>query len=526
MAFGDLLHQVYPRAGRLEAVRPAVIGILAPLNPPAGDQFADMARDGGEIQTEDPAHLARAQAGLAGDQGQNVELGPVHLAHRGVPADRPEEVDHRSVESCLHQPSIAPPRGSGKGSYAEPVHDQSVTLASIQSAAQQLEGITQVTPILSSRLLTHRMGVPILLKAEHLQRGGSFKLRGAYTRISRLDPEVRAQGVVAASAGNHAQGVALAASFLGISATVVMPESASIAKVEATRGYGAEVIAFGATIDQSLERAGEIARERGATLVHPFDHADIVTGQGTTGLEILTQVPDVQNVIVCTGGGGFLAGIATAIKSVRPDVRVIGVQAEAAAAYPPSLAAHRPIPLERMATMADGIAVGRPGDVPFALIEKYVDEIRTVSEESIAQALLLLLERSKQVVEPAGAVGVAALLQHGQDLGLSGPTVVTLSGGNIDPLLLLRVIRHGMATVGRYLAINVTIPDRPGSLAALLTQIASLNASVVEVAHERERGDINVDEVDVLVVMETRGAHHCDEIVQSLRASGRPVRLA
>jgi threonine dehydratase len=375
-------------------------------------------------------------------------------------------------------------------------------------------------------MLSNLAGAPVLLKAEHLQRGGSFKLRGAYTRIARLDPEVRAAGVIAASAGNHAQGVALAAASLGIAATVVMPESASIAKVEATRGYGAEVIAHGQTIDQALERASEIAGETGATLVHPYDHVDIVAGQGTVGLEILQQAPDVQTVIVCTGGGGLLAGIATAVKAVRPDVRVIGVQAEAAAAYPASLQAHRPIALDRMATMADGIAVGRPGDVPFALIEKYVDQIVTVSEESIAQALLLLLERSKQMVEPAGAVGVAALLEHGPSLGLSGTTVITLSGGNVDPLLLLRVIRHGMATVGRYLAINVTIPDRPGSLAALLAQIASLNASVVEVAHERERGDINVDEVDVLVVMETRGSHHCDEIVSTLRASGRPVRLA
>lgn len=400
-------------------------------------------------------------------------------------------------------------------------------LASIEAAQRELAGITQVTPLLSSRLLSAQMGGQVLLKAEHLQRGGSFKLRGAYTRISRLDPSVRAQGVVAASAGNHAQGVALAASLLGISATVVMPESASIAKVEATRGYGAAVIAHGATIDESLEHARVLAAETGATLVHPFDHQDIVAGQGTVGLEILEQCPDVRTIVVCTGGGGLLAGIATAVKSKRPDVRVIGVQAENAAAYPPSIAAAHPIALERMTTMADGIAVGRPGDVPFGLVEKYVDEIVTVSEESLAQALLLLLERSKQVVEPAGAAGVAALLQHGADLGLGeGPTVVTLSGGNVDPLLLLRVIRHGMATVGRYLAINVTIPDRPGSLASLLAQIAGLNASVVEVAHERERGDIHVDEVDVLVVMETRGASHCEQIVSELRASGRPVRLA
>lgn len=395
-------------------------------------------------------------------------------------------------------------------------------LSAISSAAAQLQGVTQVTPLLSSRYLSAIAGGPVWLKAEHLQRGGSFKLRGAYTRIARLTNQERSAGVVAASAGNHAQGVALAASLLGIHATVVMPVGASIAKVEATRAYGARVVAFGNTIDESLAHAREIADQTGAVLVHPFDHSDIVAGQGTVGLEILQQCPDVQTVLVCTGGGGLLAGTALAIKEQRPDVKVIGVQAANAAAYPASLAAHHPVALTKMSTMADGIAVGRPGDVPFALIEKYVDDIITVSEESLSQALIMLLERSKQVIEPAGAAAVAALLEH-QNLGKT-PLVATLSGGNIDPLLLLRVIRHGMASIGRYLAISVTIPDRPGSLASLLTEIAGLNASVVEVAHERERGDIRVDEVEVLVVLETRGQDHCEEIVKALQDSGRRVR--
>lgn len=396
------------------------------------------------------------------------------------------------------------------------------SLAAIKAAQAALAGVTQVTPLLSSRYLSALCGGSVWLKAEHLQRGGSFKLRGAYTRLANLSPEQRKAGVIAASAGNHAQGVALAASLLGISSTVVMPAGASIAKVEATRAYGAEVIPFGATLDESLVKANEIAQATGKVLVHPFDHEDIVAGQGTMGLEILEQCPDVQTVLVCTGGGGLLAGTAVAIKEQRPDVKVIGVQAAAAAAYPPSLAAHKPLALEKMTTMADGIAVGRPGDVPFVLIEKYVDDVITVSEESISQALILLLERSKQVIEPAGAVAVAALLEH-QNLGKT-PLVATLSGGNVDPLLLLRVIRHGMASIGRYLAMSITISDRPGSLAALLTEIAALNASVIEVAHERERGDIRVDEVEVLVVLETRGQEHCSQILQAIRDSGRRVR--
>lgn len=395
-------------------------------------------------------------------------------------------------------------------------------LAAIQSARAGLAGITQVTPLLSSRYLSAHVGGSVWLKAEHLQRGGSFKLRGAYNRLANLSAEERKNGVIAASAGNHAQGVALAASLLGIKATVVMPSGASIAKVEATRAYGASVIPFGATLDEALEHAIEISKEKGMVLIHPFDHADIVAGQGTMGLEILEQCPDVQTILVCTGGGGLLAGTAVAIKEQRPDIKVIGVQAANAAAYPPSLAAHKPVALEKMTTMADGIAVGKPGEVPFALIEKYVDDIVTVTEESISQALILLLERSKQVIEPAGAVSVAALLEH-KNLGKT-PLVATLSGGNVDPLLLLRVIRHGMASIGRYLAMSITIPDRPGSLAALLTEIARLNASVVEVEHERERGDIRVDEVEVLVVLETRGQDHCEEIVKAISDSGRRVR--
>ncbi|MFZ5870904.1 MAG: threonine ammonia-lyase, partial [Actinomycetota bacterium] len=356
-----------------------------------------------------------------------------------------------------------------------------VTLADVQAARDLLTGVVRPTPVEYSRALAEIVGGPVYLKCENLQRAGSFKIRGAYTRISRLSEEEKARGVVAASAGNHAQGVALAAGLLGLRATVYMPESAALPKVKATQGYGAEVVLRGHTVDEALVSAREHSERTGAVLIHPFDHADIVAGQGTVGLEILAECPDVRTVVVCTGGGGLLAGIATAIKAQRPDVRVVGVQAERAAAYPPSLAAGHPVALDSMATMADGIAVGRPGDVPFALVRALVDEVRTVGEEAISQALLHLLERAKLVVEPAGAAGVASLMSEPR--AFEPPVVAVLSGGNIDPLLLLRVIRHGMASAGRYLSLRVRVMDRPGSLAGLLGVLAETDANVLEVEH-------------------------------------------
>jgi threonine dehydratase len=255
--------------------------------------------------------------------------------------------------------------------------------------------------------------------------------------------------------------------------------------------------------------------------VHPFDHPDIVAGQGTVGLEILEQVPDVRTVVVCTGGGGLLAGIALAVKSTKPDVRVVGVQAESAAAFPASLAAGHPVPLERMTTMADGIAVGCPGPVPFTLVRELVDDIVTVSEESLSRALLLCLERAKLVVEPAGAAGVAALLDDPR--AFEPPVVVVLSGGNIDPLLLMRVLRHGLAVAGRFLAFRVRISDKPGALVELLTEVAAAGASVVEVEHVRTDPRLSVDEVEVRLQLETRGEEHCDQVLARLRSAGYPL---
>lgn len=396
-----------------------------------------------------------------------------------------------------------------------------VSLHDVEEAATLLEGVAVRTPMMESRWLSDLVGGPVLLKCENLQRTGSFKIRGAYVRISRLSAEERERGVVAASAGNHAQGVALAAQMLGIRATVFMPEGAPIPKLNATRAYGAEVIFKGATLDEALVAAIERAEQTGAVLIHPFDHTDIVAGQGTAGLEILDQAPEAQTVLVPTGGGGLIAGVAIAIKARRPDIRVVGVQAEGAAAYPASLEAGHPIALTSMNTMADGIAVGRPGEITLAAISECVDEVVTVSEESISRALVSLLEREKLVVEPAGAVAVAALLDAPHRRAT--PTVTVLSGGNVDPLLMGKLIRHGMAAAGRYLQLRVRIPDRPGGLARLLGELAEAGANVLEVVHERLSTTLGVDEVEVLLQLETRGGQHAESVVARLRESGYRV---
>jgi len=393
-----------------------------------------------------------------------------------------------------------------------------VTLADVEAAHGLLEGIVRPTPLEFSRALSDKVGGNVFLKCENLQQAGSFKIRGAYVRMSRLSEQEKARGVVAASAGNHAQGVALAARLLGISATVYMPTGAPLPKVNATRGYGADVVFHGLTVDEALVAARAHEAETGAVLIHPFDHVDIVAGQGTVGLEILAECPGVRTVVVCTGGGGLLAGVAAAVKALRPDVEVVGVQAEEAAAYPASLAAGHPVPLDRMSTMADGIAVGCPGEVPYALVKALVDRIDVVGEELLSRALLFLLERAKLVVEPAGAAGVAALLSHPGRF--QPPVVVVLSGGNIDPLLMLRVIRHGMASAGRYLRLRLRVPDRPGQLARLLAVLAETDANVLEVEHGRTAATLSVDEVEIGVQLETKGPEHCEQVLARLRSDG------
>ncbi|WP_330459512.1 threonine ammonia-lyase [Streptomyces sp. NBC_00820] len=406
-------------------------------------------------------------------------------------------------------------------SYGMTGPSRSVILDDVRGAQKMLSGVARVTAMESSRHLSQLVGAPVHLKCENLQRTGSFKLRGAYVRIAGLLPEERAAGVVAASAGNHAQGVALASSLLGVHATVFMPLGAPLPKISATREYGAEVRMYGQVVDETLAAAQEYAAETGAVFIHPFDHPDIIAGQGTIGLEILEQCPEVGTIVVGIGGGGLAAGIAVAVKSLRPDVRIVGVQAEGAAAYPPSLAAGRPVSVRNPATMADGIKVGRPGDVPFEIIRDLVDEVRTVGEDQLSAALLLCLERAKLVVEPAGASPVAALLA--EPGAFPGPVVAVLSGGNVDPVLMQRVLRHGMAAQGRYLAVRLRLTDRPGALATLLGVLSAADANVLDVSHIRTDPRIGLTEAEVELHLETMGPEHCAEVGHALREAGYTI---
>ncbi|MEC4836989.1 MULTISPECIES: threonine ammonia-lyase [Mycobacteroides] len=375
------------------------------------------------------------------------------------------------------------------------------------------------------RALSERCGHEVRLKCENLQRTGSFKPRGAYNRISLLPDDQRVNGVVAASAGNHAQGVAWAATTLGIPSTVFMPVGAALPKIVATRAYGATVHLTGTTIDEALLAATEFAAETGAVLIHPFDHRDVVAGQATVGLEILEQLPDVGTIVVPAGGGGLVAGIAAVVKAARPEVRIIAVQAAGAAAWPVSLQAGHPVALESMETMADGIAVGKPGAVPFEHVAALVDDVVTVSEEALSRGLLLCLERAKLVVEPAGAAAVAALLTlSAEELDLRGPVCAVLSGGNIDPLLLTHVITHGLRAAGRYLTVRVTVADAPGGLSGLLDVFRASGASVVDVTHWRNSERLRLGEVDVLATVETRGPEHRQAVLDAIVAAGLTVQ--
>ncbi|MGC7197442.1 threonine ammonia-lyase [Mycobacteroides abscessus subsp. massiliense] len=375
------------------------------------------------------------------------------------------------------------------------------------------------------RALSDRCGHEVRLKCENLQRTGSFKPRGAYNRISQLPGEQRVNGVVAASAGNHAQGVAWAATTLGIPSTVFMPVGAALPKIVATRAYGATVHLTGSTIDDALLAATEFAAETGAVLIHPFDHRDVVAGQATVGLEILEQLPEVGTIVVPAGGGGLVAGVAAVVKAARPEVRIVAVQAAGAAAWPVSLQAGHPVALESMDTMADGIAVGKPGAVPFEHVAALVDDVVTVSEEALSRGLLLCLERAKLVVEPAGAAAVAALLTlSAEELGLTGPVCAVLSGGNIDPLLLTHVITHGLRAAGRYLTVRVTVADAPGGLSGLLDVFRASGASVVDVTHWRNSERLRLGEVDVLATVETRGPEHRQAVLDAIAAAGLTVQ--
>lgn len=400
-----------------------------------------------------------------------------------------------------------------------------VTLSDIRAAAALLIDIANRTPLAPSRDLAGRLGGPVWFKCENLQRTGSFKIRGAYNRMHALTEDERPGGVVAASAGNHAQGVALAAQLLGVPATVFMPRLAPLPKVAATRSYGADVRLVGDALEQTLVAAAEFAESTGAVLVHPFDHPLVVAGQGTVGLELAEQAAqmgqDVRTVVVPLGGGGLAAGIAVALRELMPQARVVGVQAAEMAAWPASLDAGEPVRTPSRPTIADGIAVPQPGRVPFELVSELVSEVVTVREDALSRALLHCLERGKQVVEPAGVAGVAAVLDDPEHF--EPPVVCVLSGGNVDPLLLLHVIQHGLAAAGRYLSIQVRVVDRPGALAELLGLIAELGANVLDVSHSRVSGALALGEVEVELRLETRGPRHQIEVLEALQASGHHV---
>lgn len=402
------------------------------------------------------------------------------------------------------------------------------TLADIEAARETIAGVARVTPMETSKFLEGLLGSPVHLKCENLQRTGAYKVRGAYNRLSTLSAAEREAGVVAASAGNHAQGVAFAARELGIPATIFTPVGVALPKLQATRRYGADVVLRGHSVEEALSAAKEFAARTGAVFIPPFDHPAVIAGQGTLGFEILDQVPDVDTVVVPIGGGGVISGIAIAVKGLAErlgrEIRVIGVQAENAAAYPSSIVAGEPLTITTSPTISDGIAVARPGDMNFPIIRDLVDEIVTVSDDDTARALLVLLERAKLVVEAAGAVGVAAIMSGA--VHDTGRTVVLLSGGNIDPLMMERIITRGLVAASRYIGIRIMLPDRPGQLARVSQIISDAGANVVEVLHTRHGQGLVINEVALDLSIEARGPGHADEVMARLQEAGfRPEQL-
>jgi threonine dehydratase len=394
--------------------------------------------------------------------------------------------------------------------------------AILQAAERIRDGIV-ATPCTRTKAFGDVVPGPFYLKLENLQRTGSFKDRGSLNRLLGLTPEERAQGVITASAGNHGQGLAYHGARLGIPVTVVMPVTAALNKVSSTRGYGATVVLHGSVLDEAAVEAARIAAEKGLVTVPAFDHPDIVAGQGTIGLEILEQVPDVSTVLVPVGGGGLVSGICIAIKETRPRVRVIGIEAAAAASAKASREAGRVVAISHRDTLADGIATKRIGDLTFPIIERYVDDLVTVEEDPIAAAILLLLEREKTVAEGAGAVPLAALLSGAVSVTADETVVAVLSGGNIDINMISRIIDRGLVFDGRAARLAVKVRDRPGSLAALTRTVADMGANVLEVFHRRAYADISLGDVEIIVQIETRGREHVQEIIRALEQLGHRV---
>ena len=399
---------------------------------------------------------------------------------------------------------------------------RTVTAQDIARARPAVAAVARRTPVLDSWTLNERSGGDVVLKAECLQRTGSFKVRGAAAKLEALGARAD-HGVVAGSAGNHAWAVALAARQRGIPCEVVMPPGAPLGKVEGCRALGALVIEGGATVDACVDEARARAAASGMAFIHPFDDPDGVAGQGTVGLELLEQVPDLTKVIVCLGGGGLASGTAIAVKTERPDVEIVGVQAQVVAAYPPSLAAGHPVEIEGATTIADGIALKRPGEITFPLVRDWVDAVVTVAEDDIADAMVLLLERAKLVVEGGGAVGVAALLTGATSAAERGTTCIVLSGGNVDAGLLASVTRLHESRSGRRLVLFTRVADRPGGLASLLAAVSAAGANLIGVEHVREGVPLHVRETGVRLVLETRGPEHAEAVLAAVRAAGYEV---
>jgi threonine dehydratase len=404
---------------------------------------------------------------------------------------------------------------------ATAARDAAVTPDDVERAARNIAGLVRDTPTLPAGALSRSFGAPVVLKAESLQLTGSFKIRGATNAILGLSEEQRRAGVVAASAGNHAQAVALAAARIGAHATLCMPLGAPLAKLEAVRQYGGEV----RLVPGSYDEAQDAAREEGKTLVHAFDDPVVVAGQGTVGLEIARDVPDARVIVVPLGGGGLISGVAIAAKAALPDVRVVGVQAEACAPYPESLAAHRPMGARSARTIADGVAIKRPAELTLALVERYVDEVVCLSDDEIAQAMVYLLERSKLVVEGAGATAVAAILHGYVKPPADGRCCAVLSGGNVDASLLVECIRMGETAAGRRTVFKTVVPDRPGALSGLLRVVADKGANIVDVAHLREGVDLHVRETMIRVVVQTNGREHAAAIAEAMRDEGFAIEI-
>ena len=399
-----------------------------------------------------------------------------------------------------------------------------MTIREIEQAASRLSSVIHRTPVSSSGTFSQMSGAELYLKCENLQKTGSFKVRGAYNKIAQLVQQGGISQVVASSAGNHAQGVAYASSALGIQSTIVMPSGAPLAKIAATEGYGSQVVLFGDCYDDAYQKALELQETTGAVFVHPFDDEDVIAGQGTIALEILRDLPTVDAILVPAGGGGLLAGVALGIKQVNPRIQVIGVQAQGADAIVQSFNAHQYIATDSSKTIADGIAVRAPGQITTQLIGQYVDRMVTVSDDEIAEAILLLLERTKLVVEPAGAASLAAAINRKVDL--SGKRVVCLlSGGNIDMGFIQKIVERGLVARGRQLQFHTVLPDTPGTLCSLTGLLGQAGANIIMLQHDRRHSDLHLGETVIQVACEVGGSEHGQKVLQLLRENGYQVVL-